>query len=176
MIGPCNPSDIMNAYCKEAARLNGLESPIYLAFFYQEQELPFTYGTCKDDFYLFKDILNKNIFKESTPLKYSILVELKDKMDSRLKIKENTLFTKVMDLKEIRKVDFCNGLGITQADYDNLLDNELLEIISSVNGKKINRKHINKFLNIKDNITELKYYELINLIWNVNYKDISNAS
>ena len=104
-----------------------------------------------------------------------LLQELKDKKDTKLKTKENILFTKIMDLKGIRKIDFCKGLGITPGYYDNLLDNEQMEVLSSLIGKKVSRKHINKFLNIKDNITDIKYYESQNLIWKVNYKDIPNA-
>ena len=174
-IEPCNPKDMIGYFCKEVSKRNGLESEIFIAFFYQEEDLPFTYGTCKEDFYLFKDILNKIIFKGSTPLKYMLLQELKDKKDTKLKTKENILFTKIMDLKGIRKIDFCKGLGITPSDYDNLLDNEQMEVLSSLTGKKVSRKHINKFLNIKDNITDIKYYESQNLIWKVNYKDIPNA-
>ena len=47
---------------------------------------------------------------------------------------------------------------------------------STFKGKKFSgqRNHINKLLNIKDNLNELKYYEMINLIWKVKFNEIPN--
>ena len=54
-----------------------------------------------------------------------------------------------------------------------MIEEQLLEIRNK-KGKPISRNHINKFLNIKDNLTELKYYETLNLIWKVKYNEIPN--
>ncbi len=79
-----------------------------------------------------------------------------------------------MNLKDMDKQYFCNDvLYIEETDYDKMMNEQLLEIRNK-KGKPISRNHINKLLNIKDNLNELKYYEMINLIWKVKFNEIPN--
>ena len=52
-----------------------------------------------------------------------------------------------------------------------MLQQELLEVKTN-KGKTVTRSFITKMLHITDNITELRYYELINLMWKVKYNEI----
>ena len=74
---------------KAHAQKNGMDTPIYLAFFYREEDLPFTVGACKEDFYALKDILNRISFKGTTPLKYLIFTQLKKTDSKKLYEKED---------------------------------------------------------------------------------------
>ena len=149
----------------------GMEKEFYLAFFIHEEELPFTVGACKDDFYALKDILNKISFKGTTPLKYKIFKKLSNSPQLKLKEKEELAYDSALELTNKTKKEFCNELDITIELFDDMMHKELLEITNN-KGKKLNRGHIAKFLNITDNVCELKYYELINLMWKVKYNEI----
>ena len=79
-------------------------------------------------------------------------------------------------MKNSRKIHYisleknvCDSLNIKPEDYDNMMENELLEMIDS-NGNKISKK-----LNIVDNILELNYYEELNLMWKVKYNEIPDS-
>ena len=62
-------------------------------------------------------------------------------------------------------------LNISEEKYDDMMDNEIIEITNDDN-KPVTRPLITKLLNLTDNIFELKYYETLNLIWKVKYDDI----
>ena len=173
-IASVNMNDVISLYCKKVSEKYSINETFYLAFFYHEEELPFTVGACKDDFYALKDILNKISFKGTTPLKYMIFKELSELPRINLKQKEAIAYKLAMDLKDIDIEYLCSDiLYIEEADYDKMIEEQLLEIRNK-KGKPISRNHINRFLNIKDNLTELKYYETLNLIWKVKYNEIPN--
>ena len=173
-IGSISAKDMLPHFCKAAATKNGINNDIYIAFFVKEPDLPFTYGTCKEDFYLLKDILNKIVFKGSTPLKYMILENLHNKNHLTLKSKEKIAYDVAMLLENIDLISFCNKFDIPLEDYQKLFKDNLLELTCS-NNKKLSRNIIMKNLNIIDNINELKFYELQNLIWKVKYDDIPSG-
>lgn len=171
--GAINIRDLLPYMCKCIAEKRGPEEVFYIAFFVHQEDLPFTVGGCKEDFYALKDILNKVTFKGTTPLKYMLFRELSDSEPKYLKTKETIAFNTAMLLTNKTKSSLCKSLDITEADYDEMMEKELLEI-SNQKGKKISRKIISKFLNLKDNLFELKYYESMNLMWRVKYNDIPN--
>ena len=107
------------------------------------------------------------------PLKYMIFRDLSDSPNLKLKEKEAVAYSCAMTLTSKTKKDLCNYLNIDTKTYDNMMEKGLLEI-ELPNGKKLNRSHIAKALNIFDNVLELKYYERINLMWKVKYDDIPN--
>ena len=164
-------NDVLPLVCEKMTERYSMNKEFYLAFFIHEEELPFTVGACKDDFYALKDILNKISFKGTTPLKYKIFRRLSDSQQLRLKEKEELAFDAALELTRKTKRELCFELDITKDAYDEMMKEELLEIKSN-NGKTVTRNHIAKFLNITDNVTELKYYELINLMWKVKYNEI----
>ncbi len=172
-IGSISAKDMLPYFCKAAATKNGINKDIYIAFFIKEPDLPFTYGTCKEDFYLLKDILNKIVFKGSTPLKYMILENMHNKLHLTLKTKEQIAYDVAMILENLTPLDLCRLLNVDIDDYLKLIDESLNEIICK-NNTKLNRDLIRKNLNIVDNINELKFYEKENLIWRVKYEDIPN--
>ena len=173
-IGSVSMIDMIPYFCKAAATKNGINNDIYIAFFIKEPDLPFTFGTCKEDFYLLKDILNRVIFKGSTPLKYMTLENLHNKSHLNLKSKERIAYDVAMLLENLTLKDLCNRLEMTQTEYEEMMNNELNEIRTS-NNKRVDRGHIKKFLNIIDNINEIKFYEKENLIWKVRYEDIPSG-
>ena len=172
-IGSISAKDMLPYFCKAAATKNGINNDIYIAFFIKEPDLPFTYGTCKEDFYLLKDILNKIVFKGSTPLKYMILENMHNKLHLTLKTKEQIAYDVAMILENLTPLDLCRLLNVDIDDYLKLVDENLNEITCK-NNNKLNRDLIRKNLNIVDNINELKFYEKENLIWRVKYEDIPN--
>ena len=172
-IGSISAKDMLPYFCKAAATKNGINNDIYIAFFIKEPDLPFTYGTCKEDFYLLKDILNKIVFKGSTPLKYMILENMHNKLHLTLKTKEQIAYDVAMILENLTPLDLCRLLNVDIDDYLKLVDESLNEITCK-NNTKLNRDLIRKNLNIVDNINELKFYEKENLIWRVKYEDIPN--
>ena len=167
-------ADIIPQFCKIASLKNGPESDIYLAFFIHEEELPFTIGCTKDDFYCLKDILNKVSFKGTTPLKYMIFKELKEVNTRSLKVKEIIAYNQAMLLTDTSKKELCDSLSITEDDYNKMMDEELDEI-ENKKGMSVTRLKISKYLNILDNITELNYYQSQNLIWKVKYDEIPSS-
>ena len=170
-IGSFNLDDCMSSICKAYSSKYSMDTPIYLAFFIHEEDLPFTIGACKEDFYALKDILNKISFKGTTPLKYLIFKQLKQSEPKLLKTKEAIAYNYAMHLSNISKKELCNSLDIDPSDYDKMMEENLQEILDK-NGKKLSRTKIAKFLNIVDNITEIHYYEERNLIWKVKYNEI----
>ena len=173
-IGSISSKDMIPYFCKAAATKNGINNDIYIAFFIKEPDLPFTFGTCKEDFYLLKDILNKIVFKGSTPLKYMILENLHNKNHLTLKSKEKIAYDTAMLLENLTTIDLCNNLDVTVDDYKKLINDNLTEMICP-NNTKLSRNLIRKYLNIIDNINELRYYESQNLIWKVKYDDIPSG-
>lgn len=161
----------MVSICKNYSDKFGMNAPIFIAFFIHEEDLPFTIGATKDDFYCLKDILNKVSFKGTTPFKYLIFTQLKDSNVKRLYQKEDIAFKNAMVLNDTKLDELCNLLDVNEADYNNLIQNELVNI-KSKKGKEVNRSHISKYLNILDNIQELKFYEQSNLMWKVKYNEI----
>lgn len=170
-ISSINMNDVLPLVCSKYTEKNGMNNVFYLAFFLHEEDLPFTIGACKDDFYALKDILNKISFKGTTPLKYMIFKDLSDHPNLKLKEKEELAYSVAMVLTNKTKKELCVDLDITVADYDNMMRNNLLEI-NSQKGKKVTRNHILKYLHIMENVNELKFYEKINLMWKVKYDDI----
>ena len=164
-------ADIIPQFCKIASLKNGPESDIYLAFFIHEEDLPFTMGCTKEDFYCLKDILNKISFKGTTPLKYMIFKDLKDLSKKSLNAKQQIAINQAMLLTDTTKEELCDSLSLSKSDYDKMFSLELEEINNNL-GKKITRTKICKNLNILDNILELHYYETKNLIWKVKYDEI----
>ena len=148
-----------------------MDTPIYLAFFLHEEDLPFTVGACKEDFYALKDILNRISFKGTTPLKYLIFNQLKKNDVKRIYEKEDIAFNQAMFLKNINKHQFCKMVDIEESDLDRLIDEEIYNI-KTKSGTEFTKNHLMKYLNILDNIRELKYYEEQNLMWRVKYNDI----
>ena len=173
-IGSFNIRDLMPAICKQISQMNGINSNFYIAFFIHEEELPFTVGACKEDFYALKDILYRISFKGTTPLKYMVFRELKQTNPKHLKTKEEITYNYAMQLSNKTKNQLCDSLNINPEDYDNMMENELLEI-TDLDGNKIDRNKISKKLNIVDNILELKYYEELNLMWKVKYNEIPDS-
>ena len=173
-IGSVSAKDMLAYFCKAAATKNGMNNDIYIAFFIKEPDLPFTYGACKEDFYLLKDILNKIVFKGSTPLKYMILENLHNKNHLNLKAKEKIAYDVAMLLKDMSTMDFCKLLDVPVNDYLDFLDKEITDLVCS-NNTKLSINIIRKHLNIIDNVNELKYYESQNLIWKVKYEDIPSV-
>jgi len=174
-IGSVSAKDMLPHFCKAAATKNGINKDIYIAFFIKEPDLPFTYGTCKEDFYLLKDILNKIVFKGSTPLKYMILENLHNKSHLNLKAKEKIAYDVAIQLENMTINDFCNLLNAPIEDYRKFIDDNLTDYTCS-NETKLSRILINKKLNIIENIHELKFYESQNLIWKVKFEDIPNEN
>ena len=170
-IGSFDLNDVMDSVCKTFTKKYDMNTPFYLAFFIHEEDLPFTFGACKDDFYALKDILNKISFKGTTPLKYQIFSTLRDTNVKRLYQKEDIAFKHAMGLTDTEMDEICNLLDINEEDYDTLMEKELLQIPNK-KGKPVTRQHIAKYLNILDNVLELKYYEASNLMWKVKYDDI----
>ena len=170
-IGSFNLNDAMGYIVKGHAQKNGFNTPIYLAFFIHEQDLPFTVGACKEDFYALKDILNKISFKGTTPLKYLIFTQLKQTDTKRLYEKQDVAFNQALFLKNINKHQFCKMINIEESDMDSLIKEDIYSI-KTKNGTEFTKLHLMKYMNIIDNINELKYYEESNLIWKVKYNDI----
>ena len=166
-----NMNDVIPLVCEKMTEKYNMEKEFYLAFFIHEEELPFTVGACKDDFYALKDILNKVSFKGTTPLKYMLFRKLSDSPNLRLKEKEAFAFNIALNLTNKTKREFCNELDIDTKAFDEMLQQELLEVKTN-KGKTVTRSFITKMLHITDNITELRYYELINLMWKVKYNEI----
>ena len=173
-IGSVSAKDMLPYFCKAAATKYGINNDIYIAFFIKEPDLPFTYGTCKEDFYLLKDILKDITFKGSTPLKFMILENLHNKSHLNLKAKEKIAFEVALQLENMELKDFCSKYNIPIEDYKKLIDEDLTELICS-NDTRISRSMIRKNLNIIDNITELNYYRFYNLIWSVKYDDMPSG-
>lgn len=168
-----NMNDVIPLVCDKMAEKYGIDKVFFLAFFIHEDELPFSVGACKDDFYALKDILNKISFKGTTPLKYKLFRELSDSKEIKLKEKEEMAYDIAMDLTGRNKRTLCDDLDIEVSQYNDMMRNQLTEIKSS-KGKKVTRSHILKYLHIKDNVNELQFYEKTNLIWKVKYNDIPN--
>ena len=166
-----NIRDIMEVVCKAAATKNGLNSDLYIAFFTHMEEMPFTVGARKEDFYALKDILDKISFKGTTPLKYMVFKELSGREAKYIKTKQAILFEQAMALQNKTKKQLCAQLKITEKQYDEFIDSDEAFILSE-DKKKVDRKRIGKYLNMVDNFFELKYYESLNLIWRVKFKDI----
>ena len=103
-----------------------------------------------------------------------VFTELKQTNPKNLKTKEEITFNYAMQLSNKTKNQLCDSLNIKPEDYDNMMENELLEI-TDLDGNKIDRNKITKKLNIVDNILELKYYEELNLMWKVKYNEISDV-
>ena len=173
-IASFNLNNVLPLICKKYTEKNGPNKVFYLAFFIHEDELPFTIGATKEDFYSLKDILNKISFKGTTPLKYMLFRELSDSPNLKLREKEKLAYTISILLMNKNKQELCNELDITQDDYNNMLDNNLLEI-KNQKGKTIKRSHILKYLHLTENVNELKYYEKMNLLWKVKYIDIPDS-
>ena len=165
-----NVLDAMPYVCKAAADQNGFNKTIYLAYIKTNLEVPLTVGTCKEDFYNISDFFNKIIFKETTPLKYMIYLNLESK-NARLHFKEELAFVCSLLLQERDEDDLIWQLGISKEDYRRLIANDVLEVISK-RGKKVSRHHIAKFLNIGEDVMYLKYYETNNLLKDVIYEEI----
>ena len=172
-IGSINLNDVIPMFCKKVTEKYGMNQVFYLAFFIHEEDLPFTVGACKDDFYCLKDILNRISFKGTTPLKYMLFKELSNSPRLNLKEKESIAYDSALTLTNKSKKELCKELGIDIASYDEMIEKELLEI-KSKEGKPITRSKIAKYLHITENVTELKFYELINLMWKVSYNEIPN--
>jgi hypothetical protein len=170
-IGSFDLSDCMQSICRSFSNKYGMNSTFYLAFFIHEEDLPFTIGATKQDFYALKDILNKISFKGTTPLKYLTFEKLINTDVKRLYQKEDIAFKHAMGLTDTEMDEICNLLDINEEDYDTLMEKELLQIPNK-KGKPVTRQHIAKYLNILDNVLELKYYEASNLMWKVKYDDI----
>lgn len=170
-IGSFNMNDLMGKICYEISQRRDLNSEFYLAFMVTEPDLPFTIGGTKSDFYLLKDILNKVSFKGTTPIKYLTFLELSKKDYKYIKSKQAVTFNIAMMLTNKSKSSLCKMLGITEESYDEMMDKDLTYITND-NGKQIDRSIIREFLNLTENVLELKYYETINLIWKVKYDDI----
>jgi len=167
-------ADIIPQFCKIAALKNGPESDIYLAFFIHEEDLPFTMGVCKEDFYALKDILNKISFKGTTPLKYMVFKDLKDMKSKSLKSKQQITYNQAMLLQDTSKEELCDSLYIDEDTYDKMMNEELQEI-ENKKGMTVTRLKIAKVLNILDNVTEIHYYESNNLMWKVRYDEIPSS-
>ena len=170
-IASINMDDVIPMVCKKMTEKYGMNETFYLAFFIHEEELPFTIGACQDDFYALKDILNKISFKGTTPLKYMIFRSLSNSPKLRLKEKEEIAYNSALTLTNKTKGDLCLDLDLSLDEYNNMMKQELLEVTSS-KGKKVNRGHILKYLHITENVNELNYYELMNLMWKVKYNEI----
>ena len=163
--------DYITSVCKVISNKNGHESTFYLAFYMHEEDLPFSVGTTKEDFYALKDILHKISFKGTTPLKYLIFRDMKQTEPKLLKTKEQIAYNYAMLLSNKTKESLCDSLNLSIDSYDKMMKDDLQEIENN-KGMKISRSKIATFLNIVDNITELKYYEANNLIWKVKYDEI----
>ncbi len=170
-IGSFDLSDCMQSICRSFSNKYGMNSTFYLAFFIHEEDLPFTIGACKQDFYALKDILNKISFKGTTPLKYMTFEKLVNTDVKRLYQKEDIAFKNAMILSNTKQEELLDDLEIDESEYNDLIINELTSL-KTKSGKNITRKHISDALNILDNVLELKYYELSNLMWKVKYNDI----
>ena len=170
-ISTVNMRDIIPLCCKVAATKNGLNSDLYIAFFKHMEDLPFTIGARKEDFYALKDILDQVTFKGTTPLKYMVFKEISGKEAKYIKTKQAILFEQAMVLQNKTKKQLCSQLKITEQQYNDFIDSDEAFILSEDN-KKVDRKKIGKYLNMVDNFFELKYYESLNLIWKVKFKDI----
>ena len=170
-IGSFNMNDALPMIVKAHAQKNGMDTPIYLAFFIHQEDLPFTVGACKEDFYALKDILNKISFKGTTPLKYLVFRQLKETNVKKLYEKEDIAFNQAMYLKNINVHQFCKQVDIDEFDFNKLMTDEIYNI-KTKSGTEFTKLHLMKYFNILDNIRELKYYEEQNLIWRVKYNDI----
>ena len=173
-IGSISIKDMLPYFCKAATTKNGINSNIYIGFFVKEPDLPFTFGSCKEDFYLLKDVLKDITFKGSTPLKYMILENMHNKTHLTLKSKEEIAYDTAMTLENLSLVELCKNLNVDLDDYNMLLEKNLTEMICS-NNNKLNRNMIRKYLNIIDNVNELKFYEKQNLIWHIKFEDIPSV-
>ena len=89
----------------------------------------------------------------------------------RLYQKEDIAFKNAMILSNTKQEELLDDLEIDESEYNDLIINELTSL-KTKSGKNITRKHISDALNILDNVLELKYYELSNLMWKVKYNDI----
>jgi len=170
-IGAFDLTDCMHSICKTFSNKHGMNQTFYLAFFIHEEDLPFTIGATKQDFYALKDILNKISFKGTTPLKYLTFEKLINTDVKRLYQKEDIAFKNAMLLSDTKQQELLDDLEMDEEEYNNLIQNELTSL-KTKKGKTITRKHILESLNILDNVLELKYYELSNLMWKVKYNDI----
>ena len=170
-IGSINLNDVIPMFCKKVTEKYGMNQEFYLAFFIHEEDLPFTVGACKDDFYCLKDILNKISFKGTTPFKYMLFRELSDLPKLKIKEKEALAYNIALGLTNKTKKQLCDDLYIDTKTYDEMMNKNLSEV-DSLKGTKIYRTHIVKYLHITEHITELKFYETLNLIWKVKYDDI----
>ena len=170
-IGSFNMNDLMGNICYGISQRRDMNSEFYLAFFIHEPDLPFTVGGSKADFYLLKDILNKVSFKGTTPLKYMVFRDLSNNNYKSIKAKEKVVFNYAMMLSNKTKESLCKMLNISEDKFNDMMDNEITETTNDSN-KPVTRPLITKFLNITENIFELKYYETLNLIWKVKYDDI----
>ena len=173
-IGSFNMNDALPMIVKAHAQKNGMDTPIYLAFFYREEDLPFTVGACKEDFYALKDILNRISFKGTTPLKYLIFNQLKKTDAKKMYEKEDIAFNQAIYLKNINVRQFCKQIDISEDDLTKLINEEIYNIKTN-SGTEFTKNHLMKYLNILDNIRELKYYEEQNLMWRVKYNDIPSS-
>ena len=168
-----NLKDILPLFCRKITERYDMNQEFYLAFFIHEEDLPFTVGACKDDFYALKDILHKISFKGTTPFKYMIFKEISTSKQLHLKEKQEIAYAAALNLTHKTKRELCLELNIEESQYDDMMRNELLEI-KSIKGKKVKRDHITNTLHIYENINELKFYELVNLMWKVKYGQIPN--
>jgi hypothetical protein len=173
-IGAISLNDVLPLICKKYTERNGTNKEFYLAFFIQDEDLPFTIGACKEDFYCLKDILNKISFKGTTPLKYMLFRQLSDSPNLKLKEKEKLAYSIQMQLTCKNKKELCNELDITLDDYDTMMERQLLDI-KNQKGKTITRHHITKYLHITENVNQLKFYEITNLLGKVKYNDIPDS-
>ena len=167
-------NDALPMIVKAHAQKNGMDTPIYLAFFYREEDLPFTVGACKEDFYALKDILSRISFKGTTPLKYLIFNQLKKTDAKKMYEKEDIAFNQAIYLKNINVHQFCKQIDISEDDLTKLINEEIYNIKTN-SETEFTKNHLMKYLNILDNIRELKYYEEQNLMWRVKYNDIPSS-
>ena len=173
-IGSFNMNDALPMIVKAHAQKNGIDTPIYLAFFYREEDLPFTVGTCKEDFYALKDILNRISFKGTTPLKYLIFTQLKKTDSKKLYEKEDVAFNQALYLNNTNINQFCKKIDIDEEEFYKILSDDTY-VIKTKTGTNFTKQHLMKYMNIIDNINELNYYEEQNLMWRVKYNDIPSS-
>lgn len=79
-----------------------------------------------------------------------------------------------MLLNNKTKSQICAKFDISIDSYDEMMEKELLEK-ETKKGKKVDKSKIAKVLNIVDNVLELRYYEILNLILKVKFSEIPSS-
>ena len=166
-----NIQDTMSYVCKAFTFYNDMNTPLYLAYRKSKPEMPLTYGSTKEDFYPVEDILDEIFFMKTTPLKYLILLHLNASKVTRLIFKLEIAFAAAMMLEERTDKDLIKQLDLEEKGFRRLIAGEVSSIYSN-NGHRVTRKHITKYLHIKDDIGCLKYYQRSNLLRRIDYEDI----